>query len=119
MLAQKVLTGDTKGYKNHPQLCRFQELPNPVTGVRKYLYHVYLEALARNYNFDRTKIGVSRSKVRIDVSTGQIAYETQHLLAKLETRDPERYVKSVAIVHFEAHPMFNVIDGPIADWEIV
>lgn len=119
LLAQKVLKGETKGYMYHPQLHRFKELPYPVAAIRKYLHYVYQEALTRNYNFDQSKIGVSRSKVRIDVSTGQIAYEAEHLLRKLETRDPDRYAKFVMCDRFQAHPIFNVIDGSIVDWEIL
>jgi len=118
LLAQKVLRGDTKGYKNHPQLYRFKELPDPVSAIRKYLHYVHQEALARSYNFDQSRIGVSRSKARIDVSTGQTAYEAQHLLRKLRSRDPDRYANSVTVDHFQAHPMFDVIDGQIADWEV-
>ncbi|MFT4562763.1 MAG: hypothetical protein ACI9BW_002510 [Gammaproteobacteria bacterium] len=119
LLAQKVLRGDTKGYMHHPQLNRFKELPYPVAAIRKYLHHVHQEALARNYNFDQSKIGVSRSKARIDVNTGQIAYETEHLLCKLKKRDPVRYAGFVRCARFQAHPMFDVINGPIADWEIL
>jgi len=30
LLAQKVLLGKTKGYKNHPQLIRFKRTDNPI-----------------------------------------------------------------------------------------
>jgi len=118
LLAQKVLKGDTKGYKNHPQLIRFKALSNPISAIRRYLYYVHWEALARAYNFDRAKIGISRSKARIDVSIRQIAYEVRHLLLKLESRDPGRHAKYIAIEQFETHPMFDVFDGEVADWEV-
>ena len=118
LLAQKVLNDGTKGYRNHPQLIRFKELSNPVSGIRKYLYYVHREALDRAYNFNRSKIGVSRSNARVSVSTEQIAYEAAHLLRKLESRDPSRYAKFIDVDQFEAHPMFDVIDGRIADWEV-
>ena len=41
LLAQAVLLGRTKGYRNHPQLERFRGLPDPVAGVV-----VWLEGLA-------------------------------------------------------------------------
>ena len=47
-----------------------------------------------------------------------MAYEAQHLLRKLKSRDPERYAKSVTVDHFQTHPMFDVIEGQIADWEV-
>jgi hypothetical protein len=118
LLAQQVLRGDTEGYKNHPQLNRFKSLPNSVSAIRRYLHFVHREALARSYNFDQSKIGVSRSKARIDIGTGQIAYEAQHLLRKLKLRDPERYAATVTADAFQAHPMFDIVEGPIADWEI-
>jgi len=74
--------------------------------------------MMRNYNFDLSKIGVSRSKVRIEVSSGQFDYETRHLLAKLSTRDPKLYSLHRAIGGLEAHPIFDVVAGEIADWEI-
>jgi hypothetical protein len=104
---------------HHPQLHRFKALPYPVAVIRKYLHFVRQEALTRNYNFDQSKIGVSRSKARIDVNTGQLAYETEHLLCKLKKRDPVRYAGFVTRDRFQAHPMFDVIDGPIVDWEIL
>jgi hypothetical protein len=118
LLAQKVLKGETKGYRNHPQLHRFKELAQPVSSIRRYLHYVRQEALARQYKFDQSKIGVSRSKARIDVSTGQMDYEIQHLLRKLELRDPERHADLVTEDHFQVHPMFDVVEGQIADWEV-
>ena len=119
LLAQKVLIGNTKGYRHHPQLHRFKAMANPISGINRYLYYVHLEATRRKYNFDRTKIGNSRLRARIAVTRGQIEYETQHLLRKLKARDPDRYAKTVALPHLEAHPMFNVVHGDVADWEIV
>lgn len=119
MLAQKVLLGETNGYRNHPQLNRFKALQNPVSVIRRYLYFVYEEAVARNYNFGLSKIGVSRSKVRIEVSNGQIAFETKHLLEKLRSRDAESYSKSISIACFKPHPIFDVVEGNVADWEII
>ena len=33
LLAQAVLAGRTRGYTRHPQLARFQELPDPLGAV--------------------------------------------------------------------------------------
>ncbi len=119
LLAQKVLKGETKGYRNHPQLNRFKAMPNPVVAIRRYLYFVYQDALARDYNFDLDKIGVSRSRAHISATTGQMEFERQHLLAKLEQRDRPRYDELRNISRLEPHPMFAVEKGAIADWEIV
>ena len=36
LLAQHVLDGKTKGYKNHPQLYRFKETDNPSQTINQY-----------------------------------------------------------------------------------
>ena len=119
LLARKVLMGETKGYRYHPQLVRFKELCNPVAGMRLYLHHVYREALTRNYKFDASKIGVIKSKAHIDVTVGQLEFEKRHLLAKLKARAPDLYAKYEARGLLAAHPMFRVVDGAVAEWEIV
>lgn len=48
LLAQKVLQGDTKGYKNHPQLIRFNEQTDPVAHLATYLRFIHLEAVRRD-----------------------------------------------------------------------
>jgi len=47
-----------------------------------------------------------------------MVYEAQHLLKKLETRDPERYLAHKN-KKLSTHPLFEVIAGEIEDWEIV
>jgi hypothetical protein len=118
LLAQKVLQGETRGYKNHPQLLRFKQTSNPLAAIRRYLDFVHREALDRNYRFDAAKIGKSRSVLRIPVTTGQMAFERQHLLAKLLTRDAERYASVAAIDNLEVHPMLDLVEGDVAGWEI-
>ena len=54
LLAKKVLTGKTKGYKNHPQLKRFKNSEYPVQVINQYLSAVYLESLTRGYHFNPT-----------------------------------------------------------------
>jgi hypothetical protein len=43
LLAQKVLMGKTRGYKNHPQLDRFKMTENPVNSINQYLKEVFQE----------------------------------------------------------------------------
>ncbi len=52
LLAQNVLLGKTKGYKNHPQLERFKEHENPLAAIGSYLLYVQEEASERGYNFN-------------------------------------------------------------------
>jgi len=119
LLAQKVLEGETQGYLNHPQLCRFKETRDPLATIGRYLYHVHQESLRRDYKFDLKKIGNLKSTTMIDVTSGQVAFERRHLLAKLESRDPPSYAKIRIIEELDVHPTFQIVAGEIADWEIL
>lgn len=52
LLAQKVLRGETKGYRNHPQLARFKSHPEPLEAIAAYLHEVQREATRCGYRFD-------------------------------------------------------------------
>ena len=76
LLAQKVLQGRTKGYRNHPQLVRFREVANPVRAVATYLHGVADEADARGYNFNRSLlVAAPDPELRMPVTDGQLAHE--------------------------------------------
>lgn len=120
LLAKNVLAGNTKGYKNHPQLNRFKAQAEPLQMIDRYLMGVYEEAVVRGYNFNRDKIDWDVSdKSLIRVTDGQLAYEFSHLLNKLEVRDPKRFNSTKLIKSIEVHPLFTVVEGAIEDWEIV
>ena len=119
LLAKAVLSGLTKGYTQHPQLDRFKEDPRPLDRIDQYLSEVYLEAVRRNYHFNKDKINWDFKPCKLSVSIGQVKYEQAHLLTKLKIRDALRYKEFSAIEQFDPHPMFNVIEGEIASWEII
>lgn len=119
LLAKHVLEGKTKGYRNHPQLYRFKVLSNPVWAINQYLSDVLDEAKSRGYNFDESKVDQNFQPIHLDVTEGQMQYEWQHLLRKLETRDPSRFIEIANLRSSRPHPLFNVVAGEIADWEIV
>lgn len=119
LLAQKVLQGLTKGYKNHPQLERFKQQPDPVQAISTYLHHVADEADRRGYNFNRSKIVKGREEKKIAVSTGQIGYELGHLFNKLFDRDPDKYKALKELQDYDVHPLFTRITGPVESWEKV
>lgn len=75
LLAQKVLKGETRGYRHHPQLHRFQTHTNTLGCIATYLRAVCDEADRRGYHFDRTKIAVSRIRGQLEETTGQLLYE--------------------------------------------
>lgn len=117
LLAKNVLLGNTKGYKNHPQLDRFKEYSETVPAINKYLEIVYEESLARGYHFDVTKFEASARSYQIPVTQGQVDYEMQHLLSKLKVRDPNRYEQVLQEKRVEVHPLFTVVEGDIEPWE--
>lgn len=119
LLAQAVLAGQTKGYRHHPQLIRFLQSENPNACIATYLSAVHAESLKRGYRFDSSKIGESASVKRIAVTRGQRDFEWQHLRAKLESRDPERLSEFGGVAQPEPHPLFRVVKGPVAPWEVV
>lgn len=149
LLARKVLQGATRGYRHHPQLHRFRDNPDPVATVDRYLLSVWQEACQRGYRFDRSKFNpppgpaalpgpelapAAPRPPALTVSSGQLAWEWQHLLAKLSLRDPARHACLAAQAPQcephqaapdpangwlpEPHPLFQVVPGGVADWEI-
>ena len=64
----------------------------------------------------------------LPVTTGQLRYEFEHLMAKVAVRDPAhalvltggaelpRIASDPAYVP-EPHPLFTVVDGPMEAWE--
>ena len=114
LLAQRVLTGATRGYTRHPQLERFHAQPDPLAAIGAYLAAVADAAQARGYRFDRGRIDRPAGRVqRIRVTEGQLAFELAHLRAKLIVRTPLAALPDRP----EPHPLFVVEPGPIAAWE--
>jgi hypothetical protein len=53
------------------------------------------------------------------VTTKQLDYEMNHLLKKLQERDREKHSELKLVKIIDSHPLFNLIEGEIEDWEIV
>lgn len=119
LLAKRVLEGQTKGYRNHPQLDRFRKSDHPLGRINQYLSEVYEESLARRYRFDRGKVDWNFETSTMEVTSGQINFETEHLLKKLQMRDTNRYEQLLQTTLVEPHPMFLVVNGGIESWEMV
>jgi len=119
LLAQKVLQGKTRGYKNHPQLTRFKKATNPVGAIADYLRYVADEADSRGYNFARSKIAEEEYLDKIPVTGGQLAYEFTHLSGKLKQRAPEVYVQLKEVKKINHHPMFKEVSGDVENWEVI
>jgi len=117
LFAQKVLLGETRGYRNHPQLNRFKESSDPIGSISTYLWFIYEEAVSRGYHFDSTKINKPKGRYRIKVNDGQVKYELQHLLHKLKERNKSYYQKIKKVDSPIAHPIFKVVKGEVEHWE--
>lgn len=118
LLAKNVFAGKTKGYKNHPQLNRFKLSKHPLDLINHYLVEILHEASKRGYHFNKKKINTGFIRGSLKVTTGQMEYEKQHLLKKLERRDEYRFRQFKKIKEWEPHPLFTIIPGKIEDWEI-
>jgi hypothetical protein len=161
LLAQKVLTGTTRGYRNHPQLRRFRAAgdgsamddaastegsgahvaPAPAlspgghspgttvevvpdigagAAISTYLHGIVDEAERRGYRFDRALVlGPPHLELRLEVTDAQVAYEWEHLRAKLAVRSPDVFRLWEDLTEPDPHPLFRVVPGPLAEWEIV
>ena len=119
LLAQNVLLGKTKGYKNHPQLVRFKNTDSPSAAIASYLRALTEEAGSRGYHFDKSKIVDMIFEDKIPVTSGQIQYEYRHLLKKLQVRDKNLYAKFKECTEVALHPLFYMVVGDVEDWEIV
>ena len=119
LLMQKVLLGNTRGYKHHPQLTRFRDSTNPVGAIASYLRAVLAEAEKRQYKFDGSKIANKRFMRKIPVTRGQVEYEFKHLLSKLRDRNPDLYRQLKSVKRIRLHPLFIKVGGAMEPWEIV
>jgi len=117
LLARAVLRGQTRGYRHHPQLLRFQAHAAPRSAISAYLGLVFREAEARGYAFNRGKVGPVRVVAPIASTAGQLHYEWQHLMKKLRTRSPAVYRKWRGLAAPQAHPLFRIGRGAVEAWE--
>lgn len=119
LLAQNVLLGKTKGYKNHPQLIRFKEIYNPTIAISQYLFTIVDEANKRGYHFDSSKIVCSEKlNGKPTVTIGQLVYEFEWLKEKLKKRNVTAY-EAIKNYSCKSCSFFRVIDGKIESWEKV
>jgi hypothetical protein len=119
LLAQKVLAGETRGYRHHPQLSRFREQADAQGAIAAYLSEVQHEAERRGYRFDAEKIGRCAQGVTMAVTRGQLDYELAHLRSKLKLRDPAALQRIISVNDPEPHPLFKVVAGDIEPWEVL
>ena len=117
LLAQSVIKGKAKGYKNHPQLERFTKTSDPARSIASYLIEIYRESQNRGYKFDREKISEHGTNNKIKVTRGQLEFELYHLKNKLKNRDQLKYKDIMSIQTPKPHPIFIKTEGDIESWE--
>ena len=122
LLAQVVILGRTNGWKNHPQLIRFQNHKNPISAIGFYLLKLWEEAHKRGYNYDRSKIIKIAKKVKpIEVTKGQLLFEFSILKERLKRRSQVKFQEIQNLEKLETypnpHPLFVVMEGGVAPWE--
>ena len=117
LLAQKVLAGQTKGYRHHPQLLRFQTQPDPAAVMASFLDGLAEEAGRRGYCFDVARISRRRFAGHLPETDGQLLYEWSHLKAKLRVRAPQLFRQFRGVKTPEPHPLFRIVPGDVRDWE--
>lgn len=117
LLAQKVLAGETRGYRNHPQLLRFRTAANPMSAIAAYLHAVAAEGTRRGYRFDVSKILLPPERTKMRETRGQLECEWAHLQRKLSARAPLFARRCDALEQPEAHPLFRIVPGDVRAWE--
>lgn len=121
LLAQAVLAGRTRGYTKHPQLERFRTVDSPgitpLSAIGSYLEGLQREASSRGYRFNNSLILSPDQLVHIEVSSGQVAFEREHLLRKLHARSPEFAALVERDSVWDVHPIFVTVPGDVASWE--
>jgi hypothetical protein len=119
ILAKHVLEGKTTGYINHSQLNRFKQAKNPIECINQYLSYVYEDATLRGYNFNKDKIDWGYNPTKLKLTSGQLNYEATHLFGKLKIRDTKKYRELYIETEIKPHPLFELIEGDIEEWEMV
>jgi len=117
LLAQAVLLGETKGYRNHPQLERFKSHSDPVAAIVTYLVEVHREAVRRGYRFDVAKIVPSKTYEKISETRGQLLYEWEHLKRKIVQRQGDLSALYRGVGLPVVHPLFRIVPGSVRSWE--
>jgi len=120
LLAKKVLEGNTKGYKNHSQLIRFKQHPDPLKMINRFLIEIWIEACwERGYNYNNAKFDISEINVFlcIPVTRGQLAFEACHINNKLIKRSSQGRIALSALDRIECNSIFEPCNGGVEDWE--
>jgi hypothetical protein len=117
LLARAVLSGTTRGYRDHSQLERFRSHSRPRAAINDYLRALYREARRRGYDFDRRKLGRTRPVGHLPVTSGQVRFELAHLKKKIRRRNRRAYLLFREVDVPSLHPIFRLVQGNREPWE--
>ena len=118
----KALTGQQKMWQNHPQLTRFKNSRYSKDFLQSYLKCIImfqLEKKSKEIDWDDCPKSYSFWFNEIKVTEGQLKYEWQHYLKKLQKRNKKLYNELKSIEIPSPHPIFRVVKGDIESWEKV
>lgn len=127
MIAVRALTGKTAGYervyKNHRQLERFKSQPDPVQAICDYMHALIDESERRGWSyprfFNRRSLPKPPNGTTMPVTAGQMEAEIWRYAEILGKRQGmiEHYVRFFGIDCHLPHPIFELVRGPVAEWE--
>ncbi|KQM14339.1 hypothetical protein ASF83_16360 [Plantibacter sp. Leaf171] len=119
LIAQRVLAEPGSSLRSHPQLQRFLEAEEPLEAVAAYLGGVADEAGARGMDLDRSRI-IAAGSLRgpLVVTDGQLDYEWGNLRRHLLERSPDVAARWARVWRPQPHPVFVVVGGGVAAWEL-
>jgi len=123
LLAQAALAGKAGSFGSHPQLARFRQARSAKDAIRSYLLAIHAESLRRGFRFTLERIDGSGEQGARDagvlvVTRGQLDYEWEQLRDRLRKRSPAALLKTSEPFCPDPHPLFQVVRGPVAAWEV-
>lgn len=119
LIAQRVLQEPGSSLRAHPQLQRFLEADEPLDAIAAYLIGVAEEAQERDIALDRARIVASGALPEpLVVTDGQLDYEWGNLKRHLLQRSPDVASRWAKVWRPQPHPVFVVVGGGVASWEL-
>ena len=117
LLARKVLRGETRGYRHHPQLQRFREARDPQSAIDAYLPRSTPRRRRAATRSTRTSSMPTRARKDPGRARATRRARMGHLIAQARVAQPGAHVRWRELQRPRTHPSFRVVAGGVADWE--